>query len=199
MSAVDWGDVPTWVAAVFAGLAARFAWQTIKSQRQQIGEQRAFIAEQSANLGLERAALRASAEDRKWSQARQVKVTCQKATSTFDGGVPGENDHWVVTVVNESDAALRGVEVRFGTAYLASGVWVLEPSLHNYGAVLGDRMVAPVDLLAARRGLRFESQQFASAPLHNNKPSVTFTDDNGVRWSLDYYGKLEEVPAEPSA
>ncbi|MET8810292.1 hypothetical protein [Streptomyces sp. NPDC004546] len=32
---------------------------------------------------------------------------------------------------------------------------------------------------------------------HNNRPTLYFTDDNGVRWALDSYGKLEEIEQQP--
>lgn len=101
---MQWGDVPTWGAAVFAGGAAWFAYQTIKSQRQQIGEQRQFIAAQSANLALERTELRAAAEDRKWSQARQIRMHHHEAGAATDGEANTVGaDHWVVTVQNASE------------------------------------------------------------------------------------------------
>lgn len=193
---MNWGDAPTWLAAVFAGGAALFAYQTIRSQREQIGEQRQFIAEQSATLELERAELRAAAEDRKWAQARQLRMHHHKAISRHIDGIAGEEDHWIVTILNTSDAPVHGIEVRFGTAYVAVEVYELAPSAtHNLGAQLGDRLAAPVHLLGPGRAVRFKSQLWPASTLHNNRPSVTFTDDSGVRWTLDSYGKLEETPA----
>ncbi|MFE0651354.1 hypothetical protein ACFVZH_22475 [Streptomyces sp. NPDC059534] len=66
---INWGDAPTWVAGAFAAAAAYYTRGMLKSQRQQIDEQRQFIEEQSANLALERAELRAQAEDRRIAQA----------------------------------------------------------------------------------------------------------------------------------
>lgn len=197
---MDWGDVPTWVAAVFAGGAALFAYQTIKSQREQIGEQRVFIAEQSVNLELERAELRAAAKDRRKAQAQQIKVYHRKAGGEVTGvGTPTVDDHWVVTVSNFSTSPIHDVEVRFGAAYLAAEIyaWPINAHPRDRAVSARDRMVAPVALLGPDRAARFMSQTFSPATLHNSKPSVAFTDDGGVRWRLDYFGKLEEAPAAP--
>lgn len=195
------GDLATWVGSSFAAIAAGATLWTLKSQRDQIGEQRVFIGEQSATLALEREALRAAAEDRRWAQARQVHMHHHKGSSTTDSeGNPVEDDHWIVTVANSSDAPVHGVEVRFGTAYLAAEVYELAPTArHNLGAQLGDRLVAPVHLLGPGRVIRFLSQRWSSSTVHNNRPTATFSDDSGVRWTLDSHGKLDEVPAAPGA
>lgn len=196
---MDVGDLATWFGTSFAAIAAGATVWTLKSQRDQIDEQRAFIGEQSATLALEREALRAAAEDRRWGQARQVQMHHHKSGSTTDneGNAVGD-DHWIVTVRNGSDAPVRDIEVRFGTAYVAAEVYELAPTAtHNLGAQRGDRLVTPVHLLGPGRAVRFWSQRWPEASVHNNRPSMTFTDDSGVRWSLDSYGKLEEVPPAP--
>ncbi|MET8011573.1 hypothetical protein ABZU86_09785 [Streptomyces sp. NPDC005271] len=195
MGPVQWGDVPTWVAAIFAGGAAWFAYQTIKSQRQQIAEQRQFIADQSTNLQLERSALHAAAEDRKWSQARQIRMHHRQVGATTDGqGNAVGPDHWEVTVQNSSEAPVHEVDVRFGTAYLAAEVYEVPPSA-VHGPNPGERTTRPLHLLGAGRVVRFVSQHWSAATVHNNRPQLLFTDDNGVQWALDSYGKLEEAPA----
>ncbi|MGA5198153.1 hypothetical protein [Streptomyces exfoliatus] len=68
---IDWGDAPTWVAGAFAAATAYYTRGMLKSQRQQIEEQRDFIREQSAHLTLERRALMAQAEERRYAQARR--------------------------------------------------------------------------------------------------------------------------------
>jgi hypothetical protein len=198
---VDIGDLATWVGSSLAAVAAGATLWTLKSQRDQIREQRAFIGEQSATMALEREALRATAEDRKWSQARQIRMHHHKGGSTTDGeGNTVGPTHWIVTVLNTSDAPVHGVEVRFGTAYMAAEVYELAPSAtNNLGAQLGDRLVAPVHLFGPGRAIRFLSQRWSAATVHNNRPGVTFKDDSGVAWSLDSYGKLEEVLPGPAA
>jgi len=197
---MDAGDLATWVGSSFAAIAAGATLWTLKSQRDQISEQRVFIAEQSATLTLEREALRAAAEERRWAQARQVHMHHHKRGGSADGEGNVVEDHWVVTVVNSSDASVYGLEVRFGTAYLAAEVYELAPSAgHNLGAQLGDRLVMPVHLLGPGRAVRFLSQRWSSSTVHNNRPTLTFQDDGGVRWVLDSYGKLDEVPPAPQA
>lgn len=187
---VQWGDVPTWVGAVGAIGAAWFAFQTIKSQREQIGEQREFIAEQSLfmaeqqqNLELERAEFRAQAEERKVSQARQVVMSFH---------TPGAHDHWAVKVKNASDDAIHSVMVRFGEAYNALNARDEAGFYHPDGG----RRAVPVDLIPAGHTVVFESPQMSEATVDNNRPALLFTDDSGVRWRRDSYGKLEETPAD---
>ncbi|MEU9271795.1 hypothetical protein AB0E04_41250 [Streptomyces sp. NPDC048251] len=115
MSGMNWGDVPTWVAAIFAGGVALFAYQTIRSQQEQIGEQRVFIGEQSATLALEREALRAAAEDRKWEQARHVIVSHDR--------LGGAGVRWLVDVSNVSNSPITDVRLRFGQVVGAQEVY----------------------------------------------------------------------------
>ncbi|MEU3287826.1 hypothetical protein [Streptomyces longwoodensis] len=199
MSAADWGDVPTWIGAAGALGAAWFAYQTITSQREQIGEQRDFIAEQSRfmdeqrqNLELERAELRAAAEDRKWAQARQLKMVCRTASSTSDDeGNAGDHDHWVVTVINYSDASVHEMDLRFGTAYVASEVWKWNRHWLS-DRVPTERLTRPVPVLGPGRAVRFLSQRMSLATLENSRPTLFFTDDGDARWTLDSDGQLDE-------
>ncbi|MFB7832022.1 hypothetical protein [Streptomyces sp. NPDC056056] len=184
---IDWGDAPTWIAAVFAGLAAGFTGWTLVSQRRQIDEQRAFIGEQSSNLRLERAELLAAAEDRRTVQARTVLMRFDVFGEGNDGaGRPTTYDHWRVTFVNASNEPLRDVMVRFGQAYTGVGA-VEEQALH-----LPDqgRRTLPVDVLGAHRSLTVESPRWPEATVDNNPPTAFFTDNNGQRWMLDRHAIL---------
>ncbi|MYW48870.1 hypothetical protein [Streptomyces sp. SID161] len=195
MGPVQWGDVPTWVASGFAGAAAWFAFQTIRSQRQQIGEQQQFIAEQTQfmaeqtrfmgeqqqNLELERAELRAAADDRRRAQAERVSMSHQQAQQGTEGA-----GYWRVKVRNGSSAPIHDLHVRFGTAYIASEVYEISPA----GQLL-ERWMHPLHLLGANRTAEFHSQAWPAATVHNNRPTLFFTDENGARWTLDSYGELE--------
>ncbi|MEH0428832.1 hypothetical protein QBB34_21355 [Streptomyces stelliscabiei] len=208
MGPLDWGDVPTWIGGAGALAAGWFAYQTIKSQRQQLDEQRQFIGEQSRfmaeqqqNLQLERAELRAAAEDRKHAQARQVHMRHHTSGGADDGaGGRVGYDHWVVVATNRSDAPLHNVEVRFGTAYIAIEVyeWPADRQPRDRAASRGERWTPPVHLLGPGRAALFTSQRWPEATVDNNRPTLFFTDDGGVRWSLDSYGKLEEAPDNAS-
>ncbi|MFR0354150.1 hypothetical protein [Streptomyces sediminimaris] len=200
---MDAGDLATWVGSCFAAVAAAATLWTLKSQRDQITEQRHFIGEQSATMALERAELRAAAEDRKWSQARQVAMEQSKAGGSPDGygGLNGDHDRWDVTVQNGSDAPLHQLQVRFGDSYTATDAWEW-PHYDHYvrgASAHGDRLALPVFLLGPGRAVRMESQRLTPATVHNNRPMLFFTDDNGVRWSLDSHGKLEEQPPDDAA
>ncbi|MET9729658.1 hypothetical protein ABZZ79_03025 [Streptomyces sp. NPDC006458] len=178
---MQWGDVPTWGAALFAGGAAWFAYQTITSQRQQIGEQRQFIAEQSANLALEREALRAAAQERREQQARMVQV--QEGIRAFSIGA----------LQNLSDAPIYEIIIRFGNDQPKVGRLIQDQRAQTLGRVstpFEDRPM-PLEALVAGDALTFELKPEAG------ERWITFLDDAGVRWSIDRHGKLEEVPPHP--
>lgn len=193
MGFINWGDAPTWIAGIFAGAAAVYARGMLRSQQRQIAEQREFIAEQSANLELERAELRAAAEERRCSQAKQVTVTYRTTGGQPDGsgGSSGYNK-WMVTVQNGSDAPLRQVRVRFGEAHTATGAVELE-SVH-----LPDRGRRPatVDLLGPGRSLSFLSPAWDETTVFNNRPTCLFTDADGAHWQLDHHGSVTERAAD---
>ena len=178
---------------MFAGGAAWFAYQTIKSQRQQIGEQQDFIDEQSRfmadqrqNLELERAQLRDEAEARKWWQARRIRMDHRVIPIGSEGA-----GRWGVEVRNDSFVPITDLQVRFGTAYIASEVYQALGS-----NALGERWALPLQVLGSWRAAEFRSQAWPEATVHNNRPTLFFTDEAGVRWSLDSYGKLEEESAD---
>ncbi|MFE4647735.1 hypothetical protein [Streptomyces sp. NPDC056707] len=185
MSSVDWGDAPTWIAAIFAGGAALFAYMTIRSQRQQIGEQQDFIAEQSETLRLEREELKAQAAERRRAQARAVCMDPQM----FYSGPDSVADHWEVSVTNGSNELVRDVAVRFGDAYTA-----MEARLDSGGGAGGSlpRSV-PVHLIGPDRCFVFVSSRLSETALENARPVLLFRDSAGLRWRLDEHGELSEV------
>ncbi|MFB6626497.1 hypothetical protein ACFCWD_29015 [Streptomyces sp. NPDC056374] len=190
---IDWGDAPTWIAAVFAGLAAGFTGWTLVSQRQQIDEQRDFIGQQSSNLRLERAELLAAAEDRRMGQARAAHLVFDVVGQGNDGaGRPTTYDHWRVVFTNGSNEPFRDVMVRFGQAYIGVG------AVENQAVYLPDqgRRTLPVDLLGSYRSLTVESPRWPEATVDNNPPAVYFTDSNGQRWMLDRHGILTPQAVE---
>ncbi|QQM41977.1 hypothetical protein [Streptomyces liliifuscus] len=202
MSAINWGDAPTWLGVVFAAAAAGAAVWTLKSQRDQIGEQRDFIgeqrrliAEQSDTMTLERAELRANAEERRVSQARRVTMTFATAGSSGTGVYNNSTgyDRWHVNVVNGSDAPVHDVMVRFGAPYLAVAAWDPDAVRHPDRGRRG----VPVHLIGASRSMVFESPSWTEESVDNNRPSLHFTDDDGAKWRLDEHGKLEELPSPP--
>ncbi|MGW4922791.1 hypothetical protein [Streptomyces parvulus] len=209
MSVPEWaGDIPTWIGAGGALGAAWFAYQTITSQRQQIGEQQTFIAqqtqfmvEQRQNLELERGELRAAAEDRRTAQAKRVKMHSRKAGASTDGqGATTPADHWVVTVVNESDASIRQVEVRFGAAYNSAEVYEWETGWNPaLGPRSSDRLPQLVNFIGPGRAVRFESPRYSSASVRNSPPTLFFSDENDARWALTARGDCGATRQEPGS
>lgn len=204
MNGINWGDVPTWLGAAFAAAAAAAAVWTLKSQRDQIGEQRTFIgeqraliAEQTSTLELERAELRAAAADRRVAQARRVRMIARKGGSTTDEhGAEVRANHWAVEVWNDSDAPVRDVEVRFGTAYNSAEAHEYWPE-RRIEDRRGQSLMRLIEVVGAARVVRFLSQRYSPATVHNNPPVLYFTDENGVRWALDVRGDLTETEQQP--
>ncbi|MFE7388371.1 hypothetical protein [Streptomyces sp. NPDC057582] len=186
MSSVDWGDAPTWIAAIFAGGAALFAGMTIRSQRQQIDEQRAFIGEQSANLLLERELLRAQADDRRRAQARAVTMFSRQVYTTEEADFA---DVWQVWVSNPTDEPITDVWVRFGDTYTALNASTLNDLEQPVGSPRG----VPVDVVGPHRRFRFDSSRLPETALENHPPVLLFKDAAGVRWRLDQRGVVEEI------
>ncbi|MFF2235794.1 hypothetical protein [Streptomyces anulatus] len=180
MSSIDWGDAPTWIAAVFAGGAALFAGLTIKSQRQQIAEQRDFIGEQSRNLWLEREALEAGQQERRQAQAKLVRV--------------GRTTQHMGVVENGSDSPITNVSLRAGdTPAVNAGVYMRG----NTQAPDGERTDLPFALIGAGRGATFSFGDIWREIAQNRETLVaTFTDADGIRWQLDEHRLLVELADE---
>ncbi|XMN09322.1 hypothetical protein ACK8N7_26430 [Streptomyces griseobrunneus] len=180
MSSIDWGDAPTWIAAIFAGGAALFAGLTIRSQRQQIAEQREFIAEQSRNLRLEREALEAGHQERRRAQADLVDVR--------------RSPQGMGLVLNESGAPIKLVSLRAGDAQAVNaGVHMRG----NWQMPDGDRTSLPLALIGAGRGATFGFGDIWREIAQNRETLVaTFTDADGIRWQMDEHGLLVELVDE---
>ncbi|MEU6416045.1 hypothetical protein [Streptomyces spiralis] len=198
---MDAGDLATWVGSCFAAVAAGATLWTLKSQRQQIGEQRQFIAhqsqfmaEQQQNLELERAELRAQADERRVSQARQIAMEFHTWGGTGEGVYgPTGYSQWRVEVKNNSEDPIHEVTVRFGDAYNATSAEENEGFHHPDRG----RRSVPVALIPAGHTVVFKSPEWGEeATVDNNRPALFFTDDGGVRWRRDSYGKVEEAPAD---
>ncbi|MEU0783269.1 hypothetical protein ABZ341_17060 [Streptomyces sp. NPDC006173] len=175
MSAINWGDAPTWLGAVFAAAAAAAAVWTLKSQRDQIGEQRVFIAEQSATLALERAALVNAAADRRRAQAEEIVW---------------ERHGWALVLTNHSRGPIADVRLQHPSGVLDTG------SVEHTAASTNGIMLHPV---AEPYPVLGSSQQLGcTRPERSPDPVIAmFTDDSGVRWRLDEHGKLDEIPSTP--
>lgn len=182
MSAINWGDAPTWLGAVFAAMAAGAAMWTLKSQRDQIGEQRVFIAEQrsliaeqSATLTLERAALVNAAADRRRAQAEEIVW---------------EQHGWALVLTNHSRGPITDVRLQHPSRVLDTGS--VEHTAASTNGIMLHPVAEPYPVLGSGQQLG------CTRPERSPDPVVAmFTDVEGVRWRLDEHGKLDEVPPTP--
>ncbi|MFI1923436.1 hypothetical protein [Streptomyces sp. NPDC020377] len=175
MSYIDWGDVPTWMGALFAALAAGAAVWTLKSQRDQIDEQREFIAKQAEVLNVERDVLILERKERIERQARMIRLGGYR----YDGMLSADDQPASVIVHNSSDAEIRDIAVCFG--HLGPAI-----EAHAWGE-LGRREELPltVPMLSRDAMCYFEARDWqASDDPRTYVPRVSFTDSNGRRWCL---------------
>ncbi|MFJ7067506.1 hypothetical protein [Streptomyces sp. NPDC101115] len=192
MSDIDWGDFPTWMAGIFAGIAAIAAGWTLKSQRDQIREQREFIGEQQTNLHIEREILRADADERRRGQARQVEMGPLILQDVGPGGAEGQ--HWRVTAVNRSAEPIHEVSVHCGADIRATSARL------SGGANQGSQpRTAPIEILGSNCSAKFETDNFPQGVLGSTRPVLFFTDNARARWRLDEHGDLSQVEPEPSS
>jgi hypothetical protein len=171
MGDIDWGDAPTWIAGLFAATAAYYTRGMLRSQQQQIREQREFIAEQSANLVLERQALQAQAEERKYSQARQIEA---------------ERFQHSLRVLNPSDAAITDVVVKFGDRLAVRAHQVVPAGIGNHEVYRGD-FEMPIEVIGPGRKYTFIDSEEGWT---EETAVLFFADADGSRWQLDQDGKL---------
>jgi hypothetical protein len=172
MTWIDWGDAPTWTAGAFAAAAAYYTRGMLKSQRQQIEEQRRFIAEQAANLSLERQALQAQAEERRYAQARLIEAKRWQNS---------------LRVRNHSDAVITDVTVKFADREAVNAYEVVPAGIGNHEMFRGDYEV-PVDVIGPGRHYAFVDSQEGGG---DDSAVLYFTDEDGASWQLDEHGKLE--------
>ncbi|KJS60663.1 hypothetical protein [Streptomyces rubellomurinus] len=181
---INWGDVPTWAGFVAAAVAAAFAAAGFVKLREQaeeqstfITEQRALMAEQMATLTLERKELRAVAEDRISSQARQVKMDVQEFDRTM-----------VARVFNKSGWTIRDVAVKFGS----HTPMIHEVSRENFSVVLGE-YEGSVPMVGPDHVFEFWLQDQPMNVMLESRPVLHFRDSQGAEWQLDEYGDLKPV------
>ena len=185
-SDIQWGDAPTAAAAVFAAIAAVFAGLTLRSQSKQIGDQQKFIEEQSTNLQLERAELRAQADDRRRQQARNVEM--RSLLQAHGGGMYGDlTEDWIVEVINRSSEPIRDVTMQCGEDVEAVR-----------GSMDSDLTAVPLTTIGGGDRARLMTEQYPPGELEPKRPVLLFTDNAGVRWRLDEQGDLSEVRPEPT-
>ncbi|WP_405018161.1 hypothetical protein [Kitasatospora sp. NBC_00070] len=181
---VKMGDVPTWIGAIGATVAAGGALWTLASQRNQIDEQRRFIGRQDVVLAHQLTEFQALAEVRRWEQAKQIKRTAKDrpypmyAASGFDG-----SSGLAIDVMNGSDAPIYQVAVVGDVE--SAGVALVRPE--------GGWEDAPVQTLAPGLTARFFLVPGKMRDAYITQPLVSFDDKSDQRWSLDEYHDLQPV------
>jgi hypothetical protein len=180
-----WGDIPTWLLAVLAAVAAWVGLSQLRAIQQQIGEETKRNIKRDGLLDkqLDEADARAVTEQRR--QAEDIEV--HRPSATF--GIIENNSRRPLggitcKVVSRQDRRILAVPSKIGTAYpgFTAGTWTMGPDT---------KPGSWVDVLrpAVRCGFGFDG--LTDDP---DQVLVTwFTDDAGFRWQLDEYLHLVQA------
>ncbi len=197
MSAIEWGDVPTWIgsiagiaATIGAFIAARIAFIQLREQREELRRQGAEQARMAELQTLQLDQLNRQAEALRRSQAEQVSVT-QRATGAR---IPGGSKFLeTVVVCNDSPRPIRRVRCRVidsqgvrhapVVAHLGAPPWRTNDDL-------------PPEAVVAASVLRKQQELWLVTQIehHANESGalVRFEDDAGNPWELDQHLHLAE-------
>ncbi|MFB6565442.1 hypothetical protein ACFCYH_42280 [Streptomyces sp. NPDC056400] len=192
MPSIDWGDVPTWMGALFAAGAAFGALGALRSQRTQLNEQRQFIAEQRVVLDLQRQELEDTlAERRVGPLRRHIKMWYQLLNQDGEpstAGHPDEQVRWRVRIGNRWDSPIREVSVFFGIAE------AVETTMTTHNRDTEEWVELPPDPCVEGRTIKrlgpnktavFYSAWGVRGELIHERPTCRFRDVERAAWVLD--------------
>jgi hypothetical protein len=211
---IDWGDVPTWFAAVVASGAAAAALRQLALQGRQLALQGTQIAEQQKVMEAETQRNRKRDElldrqlrdfdqrARTWERQQAEKIAIQVGRSTTPPrGIELDEEDRVhaVTVINHSARPIRDVNasIDFGDGQLhphSELRWysqTTEPPTGEHG-ITHTTGYDRADLMKV--GDRVEivfPWSISAKPL--GKLIVRFTDDADLRWQIDHNLRLRRT------
>lgn len=210
---VRFGDVPTWVAAVGAIVAAAFAFSQLRVLRRQNMLQQQQLDTQAAELARVEEAQRKqlellTLEIRKYrsSQARQVEV--RRLVLPWQVPRSGVEDGYAVVlrVANRSSGVISMLSSWFhldGSTKRRGDYWARPEAMERpvgWASQLEDRNAdlgfIPVDRLDARETIDLIGPMYSRQDAERTAGELTFTDSEGVQWLFDGVGHLNEVEPE---
>jgi hypothetical protein len=186
---VHWGDVPTWVGAVFLAAAALVGLLQLRRQSVELGTVRKDLQElQAEQLDLQLEPERIAARRDRRKQAEQVLCSRRKDQIRLEGNATAPSAWDYLLVTNTSDEPIRTVNVSFG-GQGPFRVGHLEPQ--TKGLVLVGRVDQPVPIIDPSVDWCF--LQPGNVDPENAAVLVRFDDANEVRWQANLVGQLDEA------
>jgi hypothetical protein len=201
------GDLPTWLAAIGALIAAAFALGQLKELRKQNATQQRELDSQAEELAQVRETQRKQTElldleirDRRAGQARQIEV--QRFVDPWaDPGSSVINGYALyIRLTNNSHSAISDIDAFFsyGNDTPSRGLYSL--SVPRTPAEVRARRKqhgpVPVARLDPGRTVSMIGPTYDNIKANDTRGEVRFTDAEGRRWQVDHVGKLSEVDTE---
>jgi hypothetical protein len=185
----DWGDIPTWLAAFFAGIAGVVALRQLGMLRQQMADE------------AERSAKRDEILD---SQVAEARIARRRQASRIKTEVSTSEPMFHLSVINGSDRPISGITCKVMSAVQGPGVESVVAEAEKHGMEeenIAGRWLVPsaspgswVDDLPPGKRCRFIFSDSVSSS--SGICVVWFTDEAGRRWQLDTRQYLGETEGE---
>jgi hypothetical protein len=205
---IDFGDLPTWLAAIGAFIAAVFAFGQLKALRRQNRLQQSQLNSQAADLDRLRETQRKQAElldldirDRRASQARRVEVR-QDVVPWQDPGSGVKNGFArILRVTNHSPGSINSVDGFFELPGYPKrrATFSAAPQVTQRGTVQsvpGDRPevdAVPITRLEPNETIDLIGPMHSEDNARDTHAELFFTDSDVRRWKIDHKGQLTEV------
>lgn len=200
---VHLGDLPTWVAALGALVAAGFAFGQLRALRAQNLLQQRELDSQAEDLAQVRETQRKQTElldleirDRRAAQARQVVVQRFVERSREPGSLISNGYALFLKVINNSHGTISNIDGFFaqGQSDPLRGLYsVVGPLSGEIESVRHQDGPIPVARLDSTRSVVLVGPVGDQGAATATRGEVMFTDSDGRRWKIDHSGQLEEV------
>ncbi len=191
------GDVPTWLAAVGAGIAALFAFGQLRALRSQVQMQRAELADVAEAQRRQMDVLELEIRDRRETQARQILISSNGKEFAYGAEAASENERSfrkTCVVENASLGAISTVRVIFKTPEGEAVPENARPVRREDGIFVQTRATAvlPIDRMDPDTAIKFSGPVDPETVVTSTTCEVRFRDAAGRRWLVDATGQLHE-------
>lgn len=199
MSSPDWGDVPTWIAAIAASAAFVGAMMAYRTQAKSLVVQRDQFKDQKEANEKQAREIQASVERLKDEQKRQRRAQAKQVAITIDrgelmAGLPkgvrrSASSSWIhvgATVRNTSPLPIHRLRIQWHGA---------DPYEDPFQAKEASDTLLPGEKLlfvATIEGPIDESNELLIDP-NLVSAVVLFRDADGVEWRVGPNGKVDEI------
>jgi hypothetical protein len=194
---VDWlsqhvhlGDLPTWLAAVGAAIAAVFAFGQLKALRAQNRHQQDQLDEVRATQRKQAELLDLDIRERRSGQARGVNVRRDVRPWQDPGSSVRKSYAQFLSVANNSRGSISDLDAFFWSDGEQPRRAMFSVDT-KYGHI-------PVERLDVGQAIEIVGPMLDQAGAERTMGYVSFTDSDGRGWKVDHAGLLTEVRADDS-